>query len=210
MEIIKLTFNDFYENTYILFDHTKECVIVDPGNSNASEDKELFDTIEKHKLTPVLLINTHCHLDHVFGNGVVAEKYGLTPKINIKENIMLENYPRICEMYGLKHRPSPKAEEILQEGINVEFGKTVLQVFETPGHSPGSICLFDEKGETIIVGDVLFRESIGRTDLPGCNHENLIQSIKTKLFTLPKQTKVYSGHGENTTIGYEMAHNPFL
>ena len=210
MEIIKLTFNDFYENTYILFDHTKECIIVDPGNSNASEDKELFDTIEKHKLTPVLLINTHCHLDHVFGNGVVAEKYGLTPKINIKESIMLENYPRICEMYGLKHRPSPKAEEILKEGTSVEFGKTVLQVFETPGHSPGSICLYDEKGETIIVGDVLFRESIGRTDLPGCNHDNLIQSIKTKLFTLPKQTKVHSGHGENTTIGYEMAHNPFL
>jgi glyoxylase-like metal-dependent hydrolase (beta-lactamase superfamily II) len=210
MEIIKLTFNDFYENTYILFDHTKECIIVDPGNSTLSEDKELFDTIEKHKLTPTLLINTHCHLDHVFGNGVVSEKYGLTPKINIKESIMLENYPRICEMYGLKHRPSPKAEEILKEGTNVEFGKTVLQVFETPGHSPGSICLYDEKGETIIVGDVLFRESIGRTDLPGCNHDNLIQSIKTKLFTLPKQTKVYSGHGENTTIGYEMAHNPFL
>jgi glyoxylase-like metal-dependent hydrolase (beta-lactamase superfamily II) len=205
------TFNPFQENTYVVYDETKECVIFDPGNINVKEDKILSAFIEKEQLNVVQLINTHCHLDHVFGNQYVVEKYKVEFSMHKGEVPVLNSFIPTCQLYGIPIKvPSPNPTKFIEHQDVISFGNTQLLALLTPGHSPASLSFYCEASGFIISGDVLFRESIGRTDLPGGNFDTLVNSINTHLFTLPNQTIVYSGHGPTTTIGYEKENNPFL
>jgi|SRR5690554_458791 len=208
IHIQSFTFSPFQENTYVVYTDSGLCMIVDPGCYDASEENILSAFISDNNLKPVLLVNTHCHIDHVFGNKYVAEKYGLTPIIHPIEEPMLDAVSRVAEMYGVNYTPSP-APQILKEDT-IKLGDEVFEVLFVPGHSPGHIALYHAKSGNLIVGDVLFRQSIGRTDLPGGDMDTLLNSIRTKLFVLPDETKVYPGHMEPTTIGFEKKHNPFL
>ncbi|MBK8724044.1 MAG: MBL fold metallo-hydrolase [Saprospiraceae bacterium] len=205
------TFNPFQENTYVVYDETKECVIFDPGNINVKEDKILSAFIEKEQLNVVQLINTHCHLDHVFGNQYVVEKYKVEFSMHKGEVPVLNSFIPTCQLYGIPIKvPSPNPTKFIEHQDVISFGNTQMLALLTPGHSPASLSFYCEASGFIISGDVLFRESIGRTDLPGGNFDTLVNSINTHLFTLPNQTIVYSGHGPTTTIGYEKENNPFL
>lgn len=211
IHVAKLTFNPFQENTYIVYDDTQDCVIFDPGMYTDEERRQFDDFIKEKSLKPVRLINTHCHIDHVFGNNHVHQKYNLPLEIHEGELIVLKQVPEICMMYGIPYSdPSPMPDRYLQEGDIIEFGTSKLKVIFTPGHSPASISFYNEEKPFIIAGDVLFRESIGRTDLPGGDFTTLLGSIKDKLFIYDDHTIVYPGHGPETTIGYEKVNNPFL
>lgn len=204
-------FSPFSENTYVLFDETKDCVIIDPGCYEESERKELIDFISLWKLKPVRLLNTHCHLDHIFGNKFIFETFDLKPEIGIEELFNLQHSEQAAQLYGISgFQRSPQPSVFLKEGDKVKFGKSELEVLSVPGHAPGHLAFVSRVQKFAIVGDVLFYGSIGRTDFPGCSHEALIKSIKTKLFTLEDDFKVYSGHGPETTIGFERKNNPFL
>ena len=210
MDIAIFTFNPFSENTYVLYDDSKDCVIFDPGCSNNDEQSQLVDFIETNGLKPVKLVNTHCHIDHVLGNKFVSEKYGL-PLISHKgEAVVLAMQPQISTMYGIAYNPSPEITEFLDDGDILQFGNTELKVLFTPGHSPASISFYNEETKVVIGGDVLFQGSIGRTDLPGGDFDTLARSIKEKFYVLPDEVIVYSGHGESTTIGVEKRTNPFV
>ncbi|MGQ0828047.1 MAG: MBL fold metallo-hydrolase [Bacteroidota bacterium] len=204
------TFGPFQENTYILYDETKECIIIDPGCYDNTERAELATFIADKGLKPVKLINTHCHLDHVFGNGFVADKYKLKLEINKQDQRVLDSFLTTCSLYALNCEASPAPSVYLDEGDVVKFGRSSLEILFTPGHSPGSITFYNREQKFMIAGDVLFYGSIGRTDLPGGNFETLINSIKDKLFPLGDDFKVYSGHGPETNIGFERKNNPFL
>lgn len=211
MHVADLTFNPFQENTYIVYDETKECIIFDPGMYTTEERKSLASYIEQNNLKPVRLINTHCHLDHVFGNNYVHETYKLALEIHEGELPVLQATPNVCMMYGIPYSdPSPMPDRFIKEGDIIEFGKTKLRAIFTPGHSPASLSFYDEESKQLIAGDVLFEGSIGRTDLPGGDFATLIGSIKDKLFPLGDEVKVYPGHGPMTTIGVERKTNPFL
>ena len=198
------------ENTYVLYDDSKQCIIVDPGCNTTQERNELKDFIKDHDLIPVKLVNTHCHIDHILGNAFVAETYHLVLCAHEGEKPVLESGQQVSAMYGIPYTPSPAIKEYLNEGQTIIFGNTTLTLFFTPGHSPASLCFYHEASKKIIAGDVLFQGSIGRTDLPGGDYDTLIRSIKTKLFTLPDDVIVYPGHGPTTTIGYEKKYNPFF
>ncbi|MCB0632301.1 MAG: MBL fold metallo-hydrolase [Saprospiraceae bacterium] len=210
-DVVKLTFNDFQENTYIVYDESGECVIFDPGCFRQYEEEELVATVAELGLKPVRLINTHCHLDHVFGNKFVAEHYSLSLEIHRGELPVLKAVPQVCLMYGLPPAaPSPDPSRFIEAGEVIEFGNTRLEALYTPGHSPASLSFYCRESDFVIAGDVLFYGSIGRTDLPGGNFDTLIQSIREKLLILPDATVVYPGHGPQTTIGFEHDNNPFL
>ncbi|MBA3899959.1 MAG: MBL fold metallo-hydrolase, partial [Bacteroidetes bacterium] len=189
---------------------TKECIIIDPGCFNREEKAELKDFIEKKGLKPIFLINTHAHIDHVLGNDFTYRTWKTRPVMHKKEVPGLLAVPNYAHLYGMNVEPSPEPEIFLNEGDKVKFGNSELDVLFTPGHSAGHITLVTHQQKFIISGDVLFHGSIGRTDLPGGDHETLISTIKTKLLTLDDDYKVYSGHGPATTIGYERKSNPFL
>ncbi len=210
LQIQSFTFNPFQENTYVLWDETLDCIILDPGCSNTYEQEELTRFVESKKLKPVKLVNTHCHIDHVMGNAFVAKKFALDLYIHKDDLFLLENVENIGKMYGVPVVASPFPAYFLDENQNLTFGKTAMQIFHTPGHSPGSISFFDKESKILVVGDVLFNGSIGRTDLPGGNYKTLIHSIVSKLLPLGDDVKVYSGHGPVTTIGKEKLTNPFL
>jgi glyoxylase-like metal-dependent hydrolase (beta-lactamase superfamily II) len=203
-------FSPIQENTYVLYNEFNDCVIIDPGCYFDEEKDRLVAFIEKMKLKPVMLLNTHCHLDHVFGNKFVAEKFNLVLHIHAKEKAVLDFAPASGLMYNMPF-DNYKGEIIyLEEGKEISLGEDKLEILLTPGHSPGSLSFYNEKDGFVISGDALFYRSIGRTDLPGGNHEQLLKSIRDHLFTLPGETKVYSGHGSVTTIGEEKKENPFL
>lgn len=209
--VVPFVMNPFQENTYLIYDETKSCVIIDPGCYISGERRKMTDFIKKEGLTPVRLLNTHCHLDHVFSNAYFANFYELGLECHELEIPVLEAYPRVAEQYGMPGQaPSPMPKSFLAEGDEIKFGNTVLHVIFTPGHSPGSVTFHEKTNGYIIAGDVLFHRSIGRTDLPGGDHKTLLRSIAEKLMPLPDDTKVYSGHGQATTIGYERIYNPFL
>jgi hydroxyacylglutathione hydrolase len=211
IEIHCFTFSPFQENTYVLWDETKECIIFDPGCYEKQERDALSKFIIDKQLKPVRLINTHCHLDHVFGNGYVANKYGLTLEAHEGEVPVLASFLDVCRRYGIPGAdPSPAIGKFIKDGDTIEFGSTQLKTMFTPGHSPASLSFYCESGGFVIAGDVLFHESIGRTDLPGGNFDTLMESIKTRLFILPDATIVYSGHGPTTTIRHEKEYNPFV
>jgi glyoxylase-like metal-dependent hydrolase (beta-lactamase superfamily II) len=209
-QIKAFTFNPVQENTYILYNENNECIIIDPGCYFDAEKEEIKNFIENHQLQPKILLNTHCHLDHVFGNKFIAEEYKLTLNTHLLEKEILEMAPASGLMFDLPFDNYQGEVIYLAEGDVVSLGDDQLQVIHAPGHSPGSICFYCEKQHFIIGGDVLFQRSIGRTDLPYGNHEYLLQNIKEKLFKLPADVKVYPGHGPETTIGAEIKDNPFL
>ena len=210
MHIAKFTFNGFAENTYLLYDETKECVIVDPGCNTPQERALLYEYISAEGLNPVMLFNTHCHIDHVLGNKSICDKYNLPLTSHRGEQQVLSMQPVVSEMYGIDYEQSPEITEFLDEGDFLKFGETSLSVLFTPGHSPASISLYHKESATLIAGDVLFQQSIGRTDLPGGDMDTLLNNIRTKFFVLPDDTVVHPGHGPSTTIGIEKRTNPFL
>jgi glyoxylase-like metal-dependent hydrolase (beta-lactamase superfamily II) len=195
---------------YIIYDETKECIIIDPGCYFHHEREELVDFISEDNLKPIKLINTHCHLDHICGNKYVAETWGLKLEASFLDEYNLERSIQAGKLYNMPIEPSPPIEVDLKEGDEIRFGNSLLTILFTPGHSAGSLSFYSEEHQILIAGDVLFRMSIGRTDLPGGDFDTLISTIKTKLFILPEETIVYSGHGDETTIGDEMKNNPFL
>jgi glyoxylase-like metal-dependent hydrolase (beta-lactamase superfamily II) len=204
------TFSPVEENTYLLSNESGDAIIIDPGCYFTAE----FETLEGHilhnGLRPLQLLNTHCHLDHVFGNKRMAEKYGLELFIHPMEEKMLEFAPASGAMYGLSFDNYKGPLHFLNEGDIVKLGSDELKVITAPGHSPGSICFYCEAQHFLIGGDVLFLGSIGRTDLPGGNHEQLLRNIREQLFVLPDETIVYPGHGQQTTIGHEKKNNPYV
>ena len=204
------TFNPFSENCYVLSDETRACVIIDPGCHILEEEQELKSYVEKNNLRPVRLLNTHCHIDHVFGNPFVSETWKLNLEIHLLELKVLAFFPQVCEMYGFNGKIQPEPLTILEERDSVQFGNTSLEIIFTPGHSPGSVCFYNATEKFLIGGDVLFQGSIGRSDLPGGNLETLLKSIREKLFVLPDDTRVFSGHGGVTEIGIEKKTNPFV
>jgi hydroxyacylglutathione hydrolase len=203
-------FSPLQENTYLLYNEQLECIIVDPGCYSETEKNELSSFIENKGLTPKLLLNTHCHLDHVFGNKWVAETYGLILHIHEKEKPLLDYAPISGLMWNLPFDNYKGNCIYLREGDTVKLGSDELKVFFTPGHSPGSIVFYCESQGFLLGGDVLFKMSIGRTDLPAGDYQTLINSIQSKIMVLPDNVKIYSGHGDPTTVGFEKKHNPFL
>lgn len=210
IHIKKFTFNPFQENTYLLYDDTKECIIVDPGCFNSSEQNTISDFIEENDLIPVKLLNTHAHIDHVLGNKYIANKYDLGLELYQSEHPMLDYAKASAQMYNIPYDESPEPSSYIKENDVIEFGDSSLKVLYVPGHAPDHIVFLHEEQQFLIGGDVLFKRSIGRTDLPGGNHDQLIQNIKEKIFVLSPSIKVYSGHGEETTIGEEIQLNPFF
>lgn len=210
LKVHQLTFNPFQENTYLLEDETKECIIIDPGCNNDRERKKLTDTIQAHGLKPVKLLNTHCHIDHFPGNKFVCETYGLLPEFHELELQVMYHALDYQELFGFRLEASPEPANYLKDGDEVTFGNTTLQVLFTPGHSPGSLSFYNEAERVIISGDVLFMGSVGRYDLPGASGEVLFKTIMSRFMTLPDDIKVYSGHGPATYIGVEKRNNPFI
>ncbi len=210
MDLGIFTFNPFQENTYILYDESRECVILDPGCINKKEESILVDFIEGNGLKPVRLINTHCHIDHILGNKFIAEKFNLGLEIHEGELEVLRRGELVGQMYGVPYERSPEPTNFIKHGEEVKFGTAVLEAIFTPGHSPASLSFLERKSNILMAGDVLFHESIGRTDLPGGSMEVLLKSIEERLFILPDETLVYPGHGPKTTIGHERVNNPFL
>jgi len=208
LEVLRFVFNPFGENTYLIRTRDGSCAIIDPGCMEKAEEERLVSAIEDRNLKPKMLLNTHCHIDHVLGNEFVFRKYGLQPIIHPNEAPVLEATPRVADMYGLHYQSSP--EPLFLESSEIELGGEKLEVIEVPGHSPGHVAFYHRNSNTLISGDVLFKQSIGRTDLPGGDFDTLIHSIQTKLFSLPDETTVYAGHMDPTTIGEEKRHNPFL
>jgi hydroxyacylglutathione hydrolase len=210
LKIKSFVFSPIQENTYLLYNEFNECVVIDPGCYFPEEKDELKAFITQSSLKPQMLLNTHCHLDHVFGNKYVAETYELTLQLHEKEKKLLDYAPTSGLMYNMPFDNYVGQYIYLKEGNIIKLGDDELRVIEAPGHSPGHICFYCEKQNFIISGDVLFNRSIGRTDLPGGDHQTLLNNIRKKLFVLPDETVVYSGHGATTTIGEEKAENPFL
>ncbi|MDB5120719.1 MAG: fold metallo-hydrolase [Sphingobacteriales bacterium] len=202
--------NPYQENTYLLYDETLECVIIDPGMYTGDEQNAVLKFIAENKLKPVLLLNTHCHIDHVLGNKFVFDTYGLLPQFHEGETYVLNAVVAYAPQMGFRYEVSPLPEVYLPETGTITFGNSELELIFAPGHSPAHLCFYSKADEFLIGGDVLFYNSIGRTDLPGGNHSQLIKNIREKLFILPDHVKVYPGHGQPTTIGFEKQSNPFL
>lgn len=203
-------FSPIQENTYILYNEFNDCLFIDPGCYFDEEREVVAQFVEKHQLQPKMLLNTHCHLDHVFGNKFIAEKYQLALHLHEGEVPVLNFAPTSGLMYNLPFENYEGKFHFLEEGDTIQLGQDQLLVLFTPGHSPASISFYCEAQGFLISGDVLFRQSIGRTDLPGGNYDTLISSIKNKLMVLPDETVVYSGHGAPTSIGNEKRNNPYL
>jgi len=210
MKIEKFTFNPFEENTYVLFDDSNKCIIVDPGNAEQHEHQNLVNFITSHNLSPEKVVNTHCHIDHVLGVEFLKEHFKIPFYIPKYEDEVYKAVKAYAAPYGFPQFKEVEVDAYMDEKDDILFGNTKLQVIGVPGHSPGHVVFFHEEENVLIGGDVLFQGSIGRTDLPGGNHEALISNIKTKLFNLADEVVVYAGHGPETTIGYEKKTNPFL
>ena len=210
IQIKTLVFNPFQENTYLLSDETNECIIVDAGCYSAQEFELLVNYIQKNNLKPVKLVNTHCHVDHVLGISRMMEKYKIPFEAHENEDHLIGEAVNHGKVFGFELEQPPYPTSYLKEGDEIKVGNSSLSVLEVPGHSEGSIALYSSEGEFVIVGDVLFRGSIGRTDLTGGDYNQLINSIYKKLLVLDRSTVVYPGHGPSTTIGQEIMTNPFL
>ena len=198
------------ENTFIIYDETGECAVIDPGCANAREREQLIAEISRLQLKPVRLLNTHCHVDHIPGNPLIANTYGIRLEIHPLEEQVLADAPNFAEMFDIEMDAMPPVKAFLNEGDEVKFGNTILKVIFTPGHSPGSISFYNPIDKYVVSGDVLFYQSIGRYDLPGANGAVLYRTLTEKMMQLPDDTRVYCGHGRDTSIGLERSHNPYL
>jgi len=210
IKIQSFVFNAFQVNTYVLSDETGECVIVDAACYTQNEKDSIDQYITSHHLKPVKLINTHCHVDHVLGMKHITTKYGTTVEVHDADIKLLTDAKKYGVVFSFDVEEPPVVTSYLIEGKDVTFGNSVLKTFHVPGHSPGSIAFYNSEQKFVITGDVLFKGSIGRTDLPGGDYDQLMQSIYKKLMILPPETEVLPGHGPSTTIHEEALNNPFL
>lgn len=210
IQIDHFTYSPFQENTYLLFDETNECIIIDPGTYDKAERDEMDSFIEERGLKVVMLFNTHCHLDHIFGNQHVVEKYKVPFIMHEADLPTLAMGEQSAHLYGLNYTPSPQPTSFVKEGDTVKFGNSELEVIFVPGHCPGHVALVSPVQRFVIAGDVLFKGSVGRVDLPGGHGPTLARSIKEKMYKLDDDFMVYPGHGPSTTIGFERKNNPFV
>jgi hydroxyacylglutathione hydrolase len=210
LHIKSFTFNPFQENTYLLYDDQGEAVLIDPGCHTAGEKLELEDFVVSNQLKLRHLLNTHCHIDHVLGNAWAKKRFGIPLWIHEKEKAVLKSVEVYAPNYGFQGYESSEADHFLVEGDKFKVGEEILKILFVPGHAPGHVVFYHEESKQVIAGDTLFRGSIGRTDLPGGNHQLLLERIKSQLFTLPDETIIYPGHGPETQIGFEKIYNPFV
>ena len=210
LKIKSFTFNPYQENTYLIFDDSKEAVVIDPGNYEAYENELISKFIDENKLQLKKIILTHCHIDHCLGNKYLNEKYGAELLIPFDERDLYKNVENIATLFGFPNYSHLDENKYLKEKDKIEFGNIKLDVLFLPGHSPGHLAFNYKKENICFSGDVLFYNSIGRTDLPGGDYDTLINSIKNKLFLLNPDTIIYSGHGPKTILKNEMKNNPFL
>jgi len=210
IKISKFVFNAFMVNTYLLYDETGDCVIIDPACYETGEKAQLQDFITENNLRVVRNLNTHCHIDHVLGNEFVSLTYGIRPEYHKNSVPFFQTVQEIGASFGYTVGRMPEPKKFLVPGEVVSWGNSELTVLFTPGHAEGSVCFYNEAQDFVVTGDVLFRDTIGRTDLPTGDFDQLMASIRNRLFTLPDATIVYPGHGPETTIGYEKENNPFI
>lgn len=210
MKINTIVLSPFEVNTYVVSDDTNQCIIIDPA-CYSIQDREKLDTfISENKLTPVALLNTHCHLDHLFGNNFIADKYSLGSWSHRADLFLLENFESTVKAYGLSADQPQKPSKFISEDDIITFGDSKIYIMHIPGHSPGSLVFYNEEERIAVAGDVIFSGSIGRTDLPGGDYDTLINGIKTKLYKLDNRVNIYPGHGPSTTVGVEKKTNPFV
>lgn len=210
LQVTAFTFNPFQENTYVLSNEKKECWLIDPGMHGADEERVMYDFIEQNGLQPQQIINTHAHIDHILGIEGLKQKYNIPFGMHILEQPVLANAKGSAMLFGFTFGAIPVPDFFIKEDAKITLGDDELEVRLVPGHSPGSILFYNAKGNWLIGGDVLFRGSVGRSDLPGGNHDVLMKSIKEQVYTLPDETIVYSGHGPETSVGQEKKTNPFI
>jgi glyoxylase-like metal-dependent hydrolase (beta-lactamase superfamily II) len=211
MQIKLFISNPFQENTYLLLNEHNEGVLIDPGFLGNEEENRFTQYIDANEISLKRVLNTHLHLDHVFGNRFIFEKYGISPEASKDDEFQLQNFGKRAELFGIGNiEETIPLGKYLQEGDKIELGNIKLEVLQVPGHSPGSLVFYAPESHCLFAGDVLFQGSIGRTDLPGGDYNELISAIRSKLFTLPDETIVFSGHGSKTSIGEEKKYNPFL
>lgn len=209
IKVKSFTFNPFQENTYILYDDSKSCIIIDPGCYQDSEKVVLTSFISSQSLKVEKLVNTHCHIDHVLGNKFIQDTYGVELYIHKNDEATLKAVETYASNYGFPHFEATQPNQYLEEGDTLFFGNSSMDIIYVPGHAPGHIAFISILDKFCTAGDVLFRGSIGRTDLPGGDFDTLIKSIHEKMFALPDDMTVYCGHGPITTIGEEKVSNPF-
>lgn len=209
LQIKHFEFNPFQENTYVLYDETRACVIIDPGCSNKQEEDQLKKFIADNNLSVTQLVNTHCHIDHVLGNAFVKRTFRVKLFIHKIEEPLLRAVKTYAPNYGFFGYQDTEPDGFISEDDVLQVGNETLKILFVPGHSPGHVAFYHEQSQSLIGGDVLFYNSIGRTDLPGGDYDTLINSIHQKIFTLPDEVTVYCGHGPVTKIGYEKRTNPF-
>jgi hydroxyacylglutathione hydrolase len=210
MKIYKEVFSPIEVNTYVLADSSGKCAVIDCGCYSTREFERLARLIKDNKLEPVLLLNTHCHLDHIFGNRFMLEHYNLKTLSGKEDESNRINSVQHAMLFGLEMDNPPEPKGFIEDKQVIQFGETELLAIHVPGHSSGSMAFYSKKDACVFTGDALFSGSIGRTDLEGGDFDTLIRSIRTRLFILPQETVVYPGHGPETTIGEEMNTNPYL
>ena len=210
MKIACLSFNPIQENTYVLWDETKECVVIDAGNSSPREDAALDNFIAQHGLKPVLAANTHGHFDHTLGVEQLKQRYGIPFALSSKDRFLVDNAATSGSVFGVKIGAMPSTDIDLEQQDEIRFGNTRLQILRTPGHTPGHVAFYEPQSKSLFTGDTLFRESIGRTDLPGGDYSWIMRSILDVIVPLGEEVHVYPGHGPETTIGHELLYNPFI
>ena len=210
MDIKSFVFNAFYENTYLLSSSNLETLVLDPGCYEDFEKKELTDFIKTNKLKPIAIINTHCHIDHVLGNDYLKKLYNIPLWIPATEKNLLKSVSTYAPTMGIQDYQEAQPDKLLSEKDVITFGSEKLEILYAPGHSEGHLMFYHAADKSLMAGDVIFRESIGRTDLPGGNFKTLEESIKNQVYTLPEAVKIYPGHGPSTTVGHEKKNNPFV
>lgn len=211
MEIKQFIFNPFQENTYVISNEKKECIVIDPGALFDLERTRLVDYIKQNNLQLTRVLQTHLHLDHIFGSKTLYDEFGVLPEAHQEDEFLLDVFPQQMRRFGFTNEEKcVPLKGHLSDGDIIQFGQTDIHVIHTPGHSPGGLCFYSPADRIIFCGDSLFQCSIGRTDLEGGNEIKLLQSIKTKIFTLPEYTTVLSGHGPETSIEFEISHNPYF
>ncbi len=203
-------FNELRECTYVLWDDTKECIIVDCGCGNDNECGRLKKFIEEPSLNPVMMVNTHGHFDHAMGNDFLKKTYNIPSYIHAGDEKLLAQTAEIAVNFGYTVPAPPKPDHFLEDGRQLKFGHSQLQVLHTPGHSKGCVCLYAPEDGFLLTGDTLFQGCIGRTDLPGGDYDEIMESLSKKILPLPDDTLVYPGHGPDTTIAVEKTTNPFI
>ncbi len=211
MNIVKFVFNPIQENTYVVWDSTRECVVIDAGNASAKEDRILSDFIAEQGLTPVMVVNTHGHFDHIMGVQYMKMTYGVPFALSSADGVLVAQGVTHAMMFGMDASAMPDGVDVdLSATDTIRFGETELKVIATPGHTPGGVVLYEPQSKSLFTGDTLFRESIGRTDLPGGDYNALMNSILGKIIPLGDEVTIYPGHGEKSTIGHESLYNPFV